>query len=339
VDEKPTAHRPPIDWAVIRLSSLGDAALTTGVLAHFGRRGLRFAVITRAAFSPLFENHPAVVEVAGLTAEQLAGERWPATCRELARRFPRSGLLDLHGNLRSRLLGLFWPGPVRRYPKFSLARRLFALTRCKAIGRRLLETNVPQRYALALDATPPPAEAVRPRIVLTDAEREAARRRMQDLGLNPPAIALHPFATHPDKAWPEGHWQALRELIEAAGLCWFVLGAGEAPLFPDSPRDLTGKTGLRETCALLAQAAALVTNDSGPMHLATAVGAPLVALFGPTTRAWGFFPSGPRDIVLERELPCRPCSLHGKKPCPRERVCLASIAPQEVLTAALSLTR
>lgn len=326
---------------MIRLSSVGDVALTTGVLAHFGTRGLRFAVVTRAALAPLFENHPAVAEVVGIQAEAMQGTRWIAECRNLARRFAGAGLLDLHGNLRSRILGLFWQGPVRLYPKLGLTRRVYALTRAKALERRLIETNVPQRYALGLDAdaTPPPIDSVRPRIFLTDPEQEAARRLLQDLGLAGPCVALHPFATHPDKAWPEGHWLALISLLEAANLSWLVLGAGSAPLVPGHSRDLTGKTGLRETCALLAEALVLVTNDSGPMHLATGVETPVVALFGPTARVWGFFPSGPRDKVLERDIDCRPCSLHGKKTCPRERVCLASIPPQEVLEAVLSAIR
>lgn len=326
---------------MIRLSSIGDVALTTGVLAHFGQRGLRFAVVTRAALAPLFENHPAVAEVVGIQAEAMQGTRWIAECRSLARRFAGAGLLDLHGNLRSRILGLFWQGPVRLYPKLGLTRRAYALTRAKALERRLIATNVPQRYALGLDAdaTPPPAEAVRPRIFLTNPEREAAHHCLQDLGLAAPCVALHPFATHPDKAWPEGHWLALISLLEAANLSWLVIGAGAAPLVPGHSRDLTGKTTLRETCALLAEAAALVTNDSGPMHLATGVETPVVALFGPTARVWGFFPSGPRDAVLERDIDCRPCSLHGKRPCPRERVCLASIPPQEVLEAVLSAIR
>ncbi|MBR5733991.1 MAG: hypothetical protein IKX79_00425 [Desulfovibrionaceae bacterium] len=90
---------------------------------------------------------------------------------------------------------------------------------------------------------------------------------------------------------------------------------------------------MRETAALISLAAALVTGDSGPMHLASAVGTPVAALFGPTARAWGFMPQGTRDIVLQKALPCRPCSLHGAKTCPRGQECMTGITPDEVMDA------
>lgn len=76
--------------------------------------------------------------------------------------------------------------------------------------------------------------------------------------------------------------------------------------------DFTNRTDLRQLIALLAQADALVTGDSGPMHLASGVSTPVVALFGPTCREWGFFPTGENDRVLQAPLACRPCSLHGQ---------------------------
>ena len=77
-----------------------------------------------------------------------------------------------------------------------------------------------------------------------------------------------------------------------------------------------------------------VSNDSGPMHLAWIQDVPLVALFGPTTRALGFFPRGPASRVLELDLPCRPCGLHGGKRCPLgTHACLRDLAPETVWRA------
>ena len=71
------------------------------------------------------------------------------------------------------------------------------------------------------------------------------------------------------------------------------------------------------SAALIARAAVLVTNDSAPLHLATAVGTPIVAVFGPTVPAFGFGPRGPRDAVVEHpSLACRPCSAHGPQAVP-----------------------
>ena len=69
------------------------------------------------------------------------------------------------------------------------------------------------------------------------------------------------------------------------------------------------------------------------MHLAAGVGTPVVALFGPTTREWGFYPEGPRDVVLETGDACRPCSLHGSRRCAHSGRCMTGIAPDAVFAA------
>lgn len=324
----------PENWAVFRLSALGDLVLTTGPLAWWHRhRGLRFTVITRTSLVPVLAGHPAVDRVMGLDDAALRREPWMIQARRLAGELSGLGLLDLHGTLRSRLLSAVWKGPVRRYPKAGLTRRLYRLTRWGFLRRGLEALNVPQRYALALEQEAPPAAELLPLIRLTPEELARGAQLASAAGALPGFAALHPYATHANKAWPREHWLALTELLGQVGIPWLVLGRDPEPLFPGDPRDLTNATDLRGTCALLARAGVLVTNDSGPMHLASAVATPVAALFGPTSRAWGFYPAGPRDRVLEREVPCRPCSLHGAQPCPEGRVCLAAIAPGQVLEA------
>jgi heptosyltransferase-2 len=79
-----------------------------------------------------------------------------------------------------------------------------------------------------------------------------------------------------------------------------------------------------------------LTNDSGLLHLSEAVGTPVVALFGPTVRAFGYQPTLPQSRLLEVDLDCRPCSRNGKRPCWRgDHACLASLAPEQVLDAVL----
>ncbi|MBI5520045.1 MAG: glycosyltransferase family 9 protein [Desulfovibrio sp.] len=321
----------PDRWAVFRASALGDVTLTTGVLSWWHKtRQARFTVITRSNLAPLLANHPAVDEVIGITQDEIDGHDWWRKSRRIAADCTGMGFIDLHRSLRSLALKLRWEGIVRSYPKFGVSRRVYARCRADFLRQRLEALNVPQRYALALDDTPPPAAEVRPVIHLSHQETIAAREHLGHIGLTKPFVALHPFATHPHKAWPMGYWLSLIPLIERQGLDWIIVGKNPDHLQAlDDPRNLTGRTALRETCAILAQARALVTGDSGPMHLATAVGTPVVALFGPTAKVWGFYPSGPFDTVLERDLPCRPCSLHGTTRCKRGRECLTSIEPDE----------
>ncbi|MGE4296888.1 MAG: glycosyltransferase family 9 protein [Desulfovibrionaceae bacterium] len=338
----PPARMLPDRWCVVRLGHLGDVALATGVLRWWhATRGWRFVFVTRAANAPLLQGHPAIDTVVAVPETSLDGAAWLAQCRALAARFPGHGLLDLHGTLRSRVLARSWTGPVRRYPKFPLRRRLYLATRWPLLAGPLFATNVPQRYALAVEAAAPDRAELLPSITLAPAELEAGRVALAPL-LRPgaPCVALHPYATHPDKAWPADHWRTLAARLDAASVNWFAIGRADAPIPGlDAARDFTNRTDLRQTCALLAHAAALVTGDSGPMHLASGVGTPVISLFGPTNAAWGFVPAGPRDVVLERPLACRPCSLHGKRPCPHGRECLAGIAVDAVMDAVGTVIR
>ncbi len=326
-----TRHR-----VVIRLNALGDVLLTTGVLRHWHeKRGLRFSFVTRSAWLPLFEGHPAVVETIGLGPEQLRGLAWLHTASCLAARFPRTGLIDLHGVARTRLLQLLWQGEVRNYRKYALQRRLFGRCSIRRMLQPLLAHSVPQRYSLALEDQAPPREALRPVLYLTEAERASAREL-----LGPEAartVLLHPFATHPNKLWPEENWRELLRRLDAAAIPWRLLGQTAAGVrsWTDEfgERSLINRTDLRRSAACIAEAACLVSGDSGPMHMGTAVETPVVGLFGPTHQAWGFYPSGAQDQVLEVSLDCRPCSLHGGTRCDRGHECMRRITVDMVFNA------
>src|SRR5262249_44721336 len=96
-----------------------------------------------------------------------------------------------------------------------------------------------------------------------------------------------------------------------------------------------GKLTLRQSAALIGRAQVLVTNDSAPLHLATAVGTPIVALFGPTVSEFGFGPVQPGDIALGIDgLRCRPCSPHGPPECPLgHHRCLRELTVEAVIAA------
>ncbi len=330
----------PGSWVVVRLSAMGDVALISGVLDYWRRsRGLLFTVLTRRSWAPLFEGHPAVRGVEALSAEDLALPCFVPAMTALAARHAGEGLLDLHGTFRTRLLAGLWRGPVRRYPKFGIHRRLFLASGGRMFGDVLRRWNVPQRYSLALEPVAPPRSELVPRLFTNPTERERAAALLHPFRVpGAPLAALHPYAAHPHKAWPKSCWRTLAALLDAEGIPWFSVGLGEEIFGSGLPHDLRNRTTLRETCALLEQADVLVTGDSGPMHLAAGVGTPTAALFGPTCEEWGFLPQGRRDMVLQADMPCRPCSLHGRRSCPYNGECLRRLRPQEVLDAVRRIT-
>lgn len=317
---------------VFRLSAMGDVALITGVLSHWNITcHTKFIVITRSEWASLFENHPAVAGIEALPKESLERKEYSATCRKLAEKYADFPLLDLHASTRSRLLAHQWKNSVYRYNKMPVLRRLFLWTKGKIGKNALLEKNVCQRYASLLCDEPVPRHLLKAQIFLDEDEKNDAEELLNKLFPNSgkKIIAIHPFATHTAKTLPLARWQKISaELCEEYDVLF--VGRGELPenMYGKS---LVNKTSLRELCAVLSQCSLLITGDSGPMHLADGVNTPLLALFGPTSREWGFFPVGSNAHVLQKDMPCRPCSLHGKSPCRQKENCLDKIGNDEIL--------
>lgn len=150
---------------------------------------------------------------------------------------------------------------------------------------------------------------------------------------------------HPGSAWATKRWLPER----FAELCFRLKADGYTPVLvggPDdkalgasiakdgSALDLVGRTDLSDLSALMGRLSVFVTNDSGPMHLAAAAGVPVVAIFGATTRELGFFPYGPGHRVIEADLACRPCGLHGARTCPEGHfLCMRLLTVDQVHAA------
>ena len=183
---------------------------------------------------------------------------------------------------------------------------------------------------------------------------EAAVGRVDELlarhGLAPGSfIHAHPTSRWLFKAWTEEANAELFRRLARDGHRVVVSAAPDAreksivgrilAQAPDAV-DLSGQLTLRELAALTARARLFFGVDSAPMHIAAAMGTPVVALFGPTVEAFGFFPYHAKASVLQRELACRPCSAQGGPACPlRHHRCLQDLQPAEVLEALRKLPR
>jgi heptosyltransferase-2 len=135
-----------------------------------------------------------------------------------------------------------------------------------------------------------------------------------------PVIALCPGAEFgPSKQWPASHFAALAGLLAERGFATWIFGSDKDRPIADrivrlagayhedaTPIDLCGTTDLLDALDLMSRTAAVVSNDSGLMHVAAAIGRPLVALYGSTSPEVTP-PLGKSVRILERELPCRPC--------------------------------
>ncbi|MDP8224951.1 MAG: lipopolysaccharide heptosyltransferase II [Candidatus Lernaella stagnicola] len=159
-------------------------------------------------------------------------------------------------------------------------------------------------------------------------------------------VCVHPGSVWATKRWlPEGFAAVLSALADD-GYTPVVLGGRDdielANIVQDHcrtlPVNLAGRLSLTELTAVLSRAALLVTNDSGPMHIAGAVGTPVAAVFGSTTPELGYAPVGSPSRILQRHLPCRPCGPHGYRSCPLDHFhCMRHVTEAEVTAAAREL--
>jgi heptosyltransferase-2 len=161
--------------------------------------------------------------------------------------------------------------------------------------------------------------------------------------IDSPVLGVHPGSVWATKRWPAEYYaDVVAKAIDAGAQVMVFAGPGEESMAQevidksgtqDSDRliDLSGALTLVQLAAYLNKLNCYVSNDSGPMHLAWAQRTPVTAIFGPTVRELGFFPRGETSTVLETDIRCRPCGLHGPKTCPKGHFnCMHSITPDMV---------
>jgi heptosyltransferase-2 len=163
-------------------------------------------------------------------------------------------------------------------------------------------------------------------------------------GLARPLLAVAPGARWPTKRWPIERFAAVAQaLAQAQQAAVVVLGSAEDSLLAQElgqrlsvpVLNSTGKLSLMHTAALLQQCRLLLSNDSGLMHMATALRVPVVAIFGPTVQEFGFYPFKASAQVVSAALACRPCSTKGSTRCPRgHHQCMQQVTVAHVLAAA-----
>ena len=329
------------DVLVVRFSSIGDILLTTPLLRAIRTKwpGARVTFLTKRAYVPLVSDNPNVTEVFGIAPQDTA-----RTVAAQIRTVKYTHILDLQGGLRTAPLRALARGPWTGFSHRRLARELLIRFKHNSYAEHV---PVAERYfeaAADLNVEPdggPPEFFLHPGAE----EKATAWLTRAGVGTRRPLVAVAPGAAHPTKQWPVQHWIKLVRQIVHTGADIVALGGPEdsavgaeiAARGGAQVASAAGDLSLQETGAVLKRAAALICGDTGVMHMATGVGTPVVALFGPTVRQFGFFPYNAHASVVERNLDCRPCSSHGGDECPLEHhLCMREIQPDMVFT---TLTR
>lgn len=352
---------------------LGDAVMSTPALLQLRRAlpGARIALVTAAKLQGIWEGHPALDELIVFGPEE---SLWRVAGRIRAGRFDRA--LILPNSPRSALECWLAGIPVRigyRRPwrNFFLTERVdprrdIVPMRKKtpaevkaAVSRGGPRETFPAsshhmleylHLASKLGASDAP---VAPEVHVSDDERKAMQASISGSGAPEtlPWVGLNPGAEYgPAKRWPVDRF--VETAVQAAALhpCRFLIfgGTGDVALAAELQaglerrdavvRNLAGKTSLRQLCAALKCCSVLLTNDTGPMHLAAAVGTRVVVPFGSTSPelTGPGVPGDPRHRFILGNVPCAPCFL---RECPIDFRCLLGIDPAPVALAVAEVLR
>lgn len=327
---------------VIQTSFLGDTVLTTPLLAQLANRG-PVDVVTTPASAALLANHPAVRTI--IPYDKRGSERGLRGLFRLARRLHRTGYdlaLLAQGSWRSAALA--WLARIPSRVGFNTS-----------AGKLLYTTRVPYRddlhHAARLlmlgrpNGREPTAEEMRPSLAPGDAERSTVDALLARHGVvaGERMIALAPGSVWGTKRWP--YYPELAQLLAPQARVVVIGSSSDAPLAgavtaaEPTAVDATGELSLLASAELIGRCTVVVTNDSAPLHLASAMGTPTVAIFGPTVPDFGFGPLSPRaSVVGEDTLTCRPCDRHGPQHCPLgHHRCMRDVTPALVAERALTL--
>jgi heptosyltransferase-2 len=344
-----SARPEPRSILLVQLDHLGDAILSTGLVSGLRARwpGAAIDVLAGPWNAEVFRACPEVRTVHVSRYNRFRRGRrfgWAAALVVwgLALRRRRYDVaIDVRGEAPLALLA--WLSGARRRVGWDCGGGGFLLTDSPAYvpGRPEVESRQAILEMLGGSA-PPGASAWAPRF-----DPGTMARRMIDRGLarlpqpSRPLVVAHVGAGMPAKRWPVEHWRTLvRRLVEQRAARVVLVGgdddrataraiAGSAPT--EGLEDWTGLFDLRQLAALLERAALFVGADSGPAHLAAAVGAPVVVLFSGTNDAQQWRPWGQRVTVVRQAVPCAPCH---REDCPLVgHPCLSGLTPDAVMRA------
>lgn len=309
---------------VIRFSSLGDVLLTTPVIRTLKSQypALQIDYLVRHEYADAVRHNPNL----GKVHELFRDDRDKHLIDDLSKT-SYDLTIDLQSNIRSRKITKKLSGKVVRYIKPSVKKFLLVNLKINLLKEII---PIPERYAAALGDLELAENGLE--LFLPDEFSDVKRESKKTIG-------LCSGSRHFTKQWPKEYFVELGKLLTGAGFNVVLLGGkDDISLCEEICEQLDGAVNLSNdndlfrTAVEMKKCSVVICNDSGLMHLATAVDVPTVSIFGSTVKEFGFVPYKGRNLILENNsLSCRPCSHIGRKKCPKKHFkCMTSIAPEYV---------
>ena len=325
----------PKHLLIVRLSAMGDVAMLPHAIRALRTQypDLRVSVATRALFRPFFEGLGVeILEVDTRSTHRGLRGIWRLACE--ARRTGVDAVADVHGVVRSIVFSTIMRLMGRNVAFIRKGRieKWFRLGYSSSEAVPLKHTvvrycDVFRRLGFTFDDPAPVTE--RPALESPMGEKTGTW------------VGFAPFSAHAGKTYPEPlRSEVVHLLAERYDRVFIHSGSGKEQLFAEKMESLYpnvtalfGRVSLNEELALIAHLDCVVSMDSLVMHLGALVATPVVSVWGATHPELGFLGYGcDTEGVLQSEIPCRPCSVYGNKPCKTgDYRCIHAITPEMVV--------
>ena len=317
---------------VIRLSSLGDIILTSPTVLNLkiGYPQSRITFLTKPKYRPIVEMFGTVDEIALLPESgNFTGQL------SLLKSLEQQNfdiIVDLHSNFRSSVARtVLTAGQKVVYPRNRSARqRIVQFKDFTAPDSNIHTIDKYNDCLLQLGLAAP-------------ARRPVFEKSNGRIPAKPAAVLIAPGAAFENKKWPVEKFAEVAVKLHhshQAKIIWAATAKDKTPAslgekIPIEKLRVLSDHPLESLASIISQATLTIANDSGIAHLSSAVGTPVISIFGPTHPALGFQPRGLLDIIIQADVSCCPCSLHGDKKCfQKEQYCFTRIEPPEVVEKA-----
>jgi lipopolysaccharide heptosyltransferase II len=321
---------------ILRLSSIGDIILSSFFIRQVARAfpDSQIDFVIKKQFNDLVKHNPNITNIYYVESEK--GYNQLNKLRRKLKNNKYDLVFDLHNNLRTRFL-LTGISKSRKWKikKDKILRALFVLFK---INKYKNIKPIPIRY-LETGNTAGIIDDAKGLELFWDKNIEDNLKNKISFFLKDKYIAIAPGAAHYTKKWPIEYFMELVEILgKTQNEKIVILGGlddtddGNELELNNKVINLTGKLSLLESAIIIKNAKVLISNDSGVMHIATAVQTPVLAIFGSTVEELGFFPFRSKHCIIQNKgLKCRPCSHIGKDYCPKGHFrCMVDIKPELV---------
>lgn len=319
---------------IIRLSSLGDILLTTPLIRAIKRENpaIQIDFLLRIEYRDLLIKNPNINELLLFSRNDFENLNLVKSLRNKNYEL----IIDLQNNLRSRGITSKLSGKKLRFDKKSFQKILLVKSKVNLLKN---SPSIPVRYANVIDGLELDDQGLD---LFTDNEPSSEIKKLENV------IGLCPGARHFTKRWPIEYFIQLSRFLIQNNFNVALFGGKIDKEFCKQIKgvvpeviNLQNDDNILQTAADMKLCKAIVCNDSGLMHAASAIGTKVLTIFGSSVKEFGFTPYNCKSLILENNsLSCRPCSHIGRESCPEEHFsCMKEIKPDFVFNEFLKLLK